>query len=165
MQNHLQRLTRLAEDAAHFARVKSERRVPDFESQDIEALLRRAVALARMAGSGRAVSVEMTCDPSVGAVVADGADLEQAVLQLITNGIRFTSDGGRVTVHALEVDDRLRITIQDTGVGVDASQATSGSGQGLVLHGTLLALLGGGLVAERVPRGGTRVVIRVPASA
>jgi signal transduction histidine kinase len=121
MQGHLQRLTRVAEDAAHFARVKSDRRVPDFESHDIEALLNRAVAMARAAGSGRAVGLELSCDLS-GEIEADGGDLELALLQLITNGIRFTPDGGRVSVDAREVGDRLRITIRDTGVGVDQSQ-------------------------------------------
>src|SRR5581483_1265544 len=66
---------------------------------------------------------------------------------------------------ALIAGDEVVIWIEDTGVGIDAGRATGGSGQGLVLHGTLLALLGGGLVAERVPRGGTRVVSRVPANA
>jgi len=66
---------------------------------------------------------------------------------------------------ALGLGDEAVIWIEDTGVGLDATQAAGGSGQGLILHGTLLALLGGSLVAERAPRGGTRVVIRVPASA
>jgi signal transduction histidine kinase len=92
-----------------------------------------------------------------------------AVREAVRNADRHGrgADPGRA-LHlsvALFAGDEVMIWIEDTGVGVDASQATSGSGQGLVLHGTLLALLGGALVAERVPRGGTRVVIRIPASA
>ena len=118
MQRHLERLTRLAEDAAQFARVNSERMVPDFQVQDAKSLLRRAVALACAAGANRSVQVELKCDPAVGVVEADGSGLEQALVQLITNGIRFTRDGGQVRVHACESEGRLRIAIRDTGVGV-----------------------------------------------
>ena len=59
----------------------------------------------------------------------------------------------------------IQVWIEDNGVGIDAGQRTSGSGQGLVLHGTLLAVLGGSLVAERLTQGGTRVTIRLPRSA
>jgi two-component system phosphate regulon sensor histidine kinase PhoR len=119
MQKHLERLTRLAEDAAHFARVKSERMVLHFESHPIETLLRRTVALARTAGGNRQVEVTVACDPAIGDVEADYGALERALLQLITNGIRFTPDGGHVRVGAEIAAERLRMTIEDDGVGME----------------------------------------------
>jgi signal transduction histidine kinase len=118
MQRHLDRLTRLAEDAARFARVKSERVVPSFEVHDAGGLVRRAVAMACAAGANRAVEVEAVCDFELGSIEADGAGLEQALLHLITNGIRFTPDHGKVRVHAAIDDEVLRITVRDNGIGI-----------------------------------------------
>src|SRR5262249_2178532 len=118
MRQHLERLTRLAEDAAHFARVKSERMVPDFQAHDAQALLKRVVALAQAAGVNRQVSIELECDRSVGTIEADGPGLEPALSHLVTNALRFTPDGGRVYVHCTEHNASLRISISDTGVGI-----------------------------------------------
>src|SRR6185369_1635864 len=118
MRRHLERLTRVAEDAAHFARVKSERVTLDFEIHEAEALVRRSAALASAAGANRSVRVEIVCESPVGSVEADAGDLEQALVQLITNGIRFTPDGGEIWIHVREADGRLRVAIRDTGVGL-----------------------------------------------
>jgi signal transduction histidine kinase len=118
MRAHLVRLTSLAEDAARFARVKSERLVLDFQSHAVEAVVQRASALARAAGARRAVAIDTVCDDTTGPIEADGAKLEDAIFQLITNGIRFTPDGGRVEVHAREVEGRLELTVRDNGVGI-----------------------------------------------
>ncbi|MGE3907821.1 MAG: sensor histidine kinase [Chloroflexota bacterium] len=63
--------------------------------------------------------------------------------------------------------DELVIRIQDDGVGLHGSAHagtadTQGNGQGLLLHGTLLTVIGGSLVTESAPGQGTRVTLRVP---
>lgn len=60
----------------------------------------------------------------------------------------------------------LRLAVEDDGVGVEerpAGPALNGSGSGLALHSTLLAVVGGTLSVEPGPRGGTRVVLWLPA--
>src|SRR5262249_5461581 len=87
MSHHLARLTRLAEDAAHFADVKSERLVLDFQPLDVETVVNEAANVARAAGAGRAVEVQTRCDPFSGPVEADRQSLEDAIVQLTTNAI------------------------------------------------------------------------------
>ena len=59
--------------------------------------------------------------------------------------------------------DGLEICVADDGVGMPtAAEATSATGQGLALHGTMLAVIGGSLVTESRPRGGTVVTIFLP---
>ena len=65
---------------------------------------------------------------------------------------------------AVDWQDGLRVLIEDNGVGIAAGQAAGeGSGQGLSLHSTMLAVLGGSLAVESIP-GTTRVRIILPAS-
>jgi len=66
---------------------------------------------------------------------------------------------------ALRTHDGLELSIEDDGIGLaapSAPEARGGSGQGLALHGAMLAILGGTL--ELVPRagGGTKVVFKLP---
>lgn len=189
MQRHLERLTRLAEDAAQFARVKSERVIPSFDTLDVPALLRRAVALSTASGVTRLVDVQLECDPGLTTVKADGAGLEKALVQLITNGIRFTPDGGKVRVHATEDGDRLRIEIEDTGVGIDPERLSSmmagefavpeagnyrsptglefnaaGLGLGLPIARSIIEAHGGTVTAQSIRGSGSTFIVEIPLS-
>ena len=60
----------------------------------------------------------------------------------------------------------LNLTVEDDGVGLDGTgQPPGGSGQGLALHSTLMAVIGGTLSAESRPHGGTRVSLVLPQEA
>jgi signal transduction histidine kinase len=57
----------------------------------------------------------------------------------------------------------LEITIEDNGVGLGVANSTNGgSGQGLALHSTMMAVVGGMLVVESTPSSGTRVMLTLP---
>jgi signal transduction histidine kinase len=62
--------------------------------------------------------------------------------------------------------DELTLHVEDDGVGVAGGQGArsepGGAGQGLILHGTLLTVLGGSLAIDSLPGQGTRVTLRVP---
>ncbi|HEY0075160.1 MAG TPA: ATP-binding protein [Abditibacteriaceae bacterium] len=74
---------------------------------------------------------------------------------------------------ALAAQDGLQIMIEDNGIGLEnAAHAqnpgggtTGGSGQGLALHGAMMAILGGTLSLETRSEGGTRVMLHLPSSA
>jgi signal transduction histidine kinase len=67
---------------------------------------------------------------------------------------------------AVEWRNGLEILIEDDGVGLGAPPAPNGgSGQGLALHGTMMAVVGGALAAESVPGRYTRVMLTLPQNA
>ena len=55
------------------------------------------------------------------AIEADQALLHQAIYNLVENGLKYTPDGGEVTVKLLTAPDTLTFAIQDTGIGIPAS--------------------------------------------
>jgi signal transduction histidine kinase/ActR/RegA family two-component response regulator len=93
-------------------------------------------------------------------VLADRTRLKQVVLNLLTNAVKYNRDGGTVVIGASWIDDdRVRITIQDTGKGLDSEQLAhlfqpfnrlgqesgpeEGTGIGLVVTKRLIELMGG----------------------
>jgi anti-sigma regulatory factor (Ser/Thr protein kinase) len=99
-----------------------------------------------------------------------------ATREAIRNAVRHARAGDptrplhlwiRASLHA--ASDELVVRIQDDGVGLagsgpvaSASAPPSGSGQGLLLHETLVTMLGGTLTVESAPSQGTRVTVRAP---
>ncbi len=93
-----------------------------------------------------------------------------AAREIIRNAARYARGGNgrrplRLAVVLVATDDGLEITIEDDGVGIDGAEASAGgSGQGLALHSTMLAVVGGSLAIESVPDRYTRIRLRVPSA-
>ena len=113
-------------------------------------------------------------------IVADKRALHQIMLNLMSNAIKFSDRGGKITITAAADESGLAIMVEDTGVGIDAEdiprigdpffQARSsydrrhaGTGLGLSIVKGLLALHGGRLdIVSRLGEG-TKITIRLPA--
>src|SRR5207253_508756 len=56
--------------------------------------------------------------PDLPPVEADGARLQQVLLNLLTNAHKFTPEGGTITVSATATDSEVAIAVRDTGIGI-----------------------------------------------
>lgn len=112
-------------------------------------------------------------------LVTDRAKLNQIVLNLLANAIKFTPDGGTVTLRARAADDSVEIEVEDTGVGIPADQLDrifeefhqvdgsssreyGGVGLGLTLVRRLLGLLGGTITVTSTVGVGSTFRVRLP---
>src|SRR4029453_6765080 len=96
----IQELTRIAERATLVAQVQGERLTLNRVVQPIDLVLRHAVGSAQAASAGRDVEVDIQVEDGLEPLAIDGDLLAQGITHLISNGIRFTPDGGTVTVSA-----------------------------------------------------------------
>jgi two-component system, OmpR family, phosphate regulon sensor histidine kinase PhoR len=110
-------------------------------------------------------------------ILGDRAKTDQALQNLMDNAIKFTKSG-EVTVAARGDDQRVEITVRDTGIGIPpgdlpriferfykvdrARGGQPGSGLGLSIARHLIELQGGTIGAESTPGTGTTVRIRLP---
>jgi signal transduction histidine kinase len=111
-------------------------------------------------------------------VFIDVDKMAQAIGNLISNAIRYTPAGGRITVAANAVEGNLELVVQDTGPGIaedeqerifqpfyrgrSARRFSDGMGLGLTIARDLVNAHGGGLSLESSLEAGSRFIIRIP---
>jgi signal transduction histidine kinase len=115
---------------------------------------------------------------------ADVQRLEQILVNLITNGLRFTPKGGIVTVEAEALNGEVEVRVRDTGIGIPpedlphifersykgdrarsrppAGDSGSSSGLGLAIVKSLVEAMGGSVHAASTPGEGTCIAFRLP---
>lgn len=135
------------------------------------------VASARQLASSHvrrhAIEFEVSLPPDLPDLVADPAQLEQVLVNLILNACKAMPSGGRVSLHASHERDQLAVTVADTGVGIPPedlhrlfSPFYSGFGQGvglgLSLCERLVAAHEGSIRVESRQDKGTTFRIELP---
>ena len=117
-----------------------------------------------------------------GQILADEGKLKQMIMNLVSNAIKFTSDGGEVTIKAARAVDRLEIVVSDNGIGIaeddikrlfkefqqvdsEANRKQQGTGLGLVLTRSFAILHGGDVRVESELGKGSRFTIYLPLEA
>lgn len=118
MREHLNRLTRVAEHATQIAEVQSERIALDIQPIPLNRLVATALGMARASSTGRDVRFESDIPDPTQLVPVDPQRFGEALLNLLTNGVRFTPDGGRVLVRAQILDEALHLAVEDQGPGI-----------------------------------------------
>ena len=141
-----------------------------------------AGASAAFAEEARHKSVELTVDPGGAATVSAWEDALETVLEhLLSNAIKYTPGGGRVSVSATRKGRFVEITVADSGIGIpqeqqgqvfreffratNAQQVGGGTGLGLSIVKAIVERLGGSIALSSREGGGTTVVVSLPVSA
>ena len=143
------------------------------EPTDLATLAADVVAAfaPRAAAAGVALATEADGVP---VVEVDGVRIRQVLENLVTNALRHTPAGGRVTIRLAAVDGAVEIAVADTGAGIPAEQLqtvfdryarsadSGGSGLGLAIARSLVEAHRGTIEAESPPGGGATIRLRLP---
>jgi len=117
--------------------------------------------------------------PSPFMINADLLMMETVLRNMISNAIKFTPVGGKITIDAKNLDDRVEIRVSDTGVGISSDKVNrlfkieesfttvgtneeTGTGLGLVLCNDFVKQHRGNIVVESKVNAGTTFVITIP---
>jgi signal transduction histidine kinase len=152
------------------------------ESLDIATIVAEVDHLMREQAVHAQVAFLTSLPPGLPACLGDRTRLKQILINLISNGLKFTPAGGAVTVSARDNQDKLVIEVSDTGIGmeekdipaalrpfeqIDNSLARKydGAGLGLPLTKHLVELLGGSLTIRSRVNFGTTVAVELKRAA
>jgi signal transduction histidine kinase len=124
---HSQRhLLALVNDVLNLARVESGRAEYVYEDVEVATLIRGVVAMVEPLMAAAELCCRFVETPSALPIVvrADREKVQQIVLNLLTNALKFTPPGGTITVDAAYAtdSDAARIEVRDTGIGIPAER-------------------------------------------
>ena len=172
--------SRLIEDLLDVSRIILQKLEIERHPLDLTEVVRRAADMMRPVAEAK--GLELMLELPAGAVVIDGdsARLQQVVLNFLTNAIKFTPAGGRITLDVKQLQRHVEISVSDTGQGISAallphlfqryqqgkgSVAKGGLGLGLAIAKHVVEAHGGTVEAmsEGESRGAT-FVARLPSS-
>lgn len=178
-----QHLLGLVNDILDLGRIEAGKMSLHIEAVDPHAVFSSTLPLVMVQAAGKRLEiVDETAGKKLPAVLADVTRFRQVLLNLLTNAVKFTNQG-MVTLRARENGNRLRIEVQDTGIGIPENERKGmfekfyqanpvlarrhgGSGLGLAISRRLVELMGGeiGLHSEGADRG-TLVWFTLPQAA
>ena len=177
-------LSRMIGDILSFAQLESGRvRILPARVAVADALRRAEELIAVRLADAQLTMRYDQCDDGELAVIADADRLQQVLLNLLTNAVKFTPPGGSLTLRCERSDDRVRIHVADTGVGIPADAlerifsafvqldttpadpSQRGVGLGLAISRDLVRAMGGELTASSRVGEGSVFTIDLPAAA
>ena len=171
---------RLIDDLLDVSRIVSGRFRLAIERLDLGAIIGPAIETVRAAAENRAITLTTALDPATGPVQGDATRLRQVVWNLLSNAVRFTPAGGRVTVVLRRVGPEAEVTVTDTGRGMapgllprvfdrfrqgesGTMRSHGGLGLGLSISRQIVELHGGTIRAESPGEGrGATFTVRLP---
>lgn len=123
IQRHAMRLGRIIEDILALSRIEkdAESHQIDKKLESLEDILASVVELCNVRAEKKQMQIKLAEIPSV-EFLCDRYLLEQALINLIDNAIRYSDEGQAVRLLAELVQNELRITIEDDGVGIAENQ-------------------------------------------
>jgi PAS domain S-box-containing protein len=172
-------LLRLINDVLDHAKVESG--TLELAPEPIE--LARPIAevrdVLRGLAASRQIELEVVLVAELGAVTVDPAKLRQILYNYVSNALKFTPEGGRVTIRATRGDASFRIEVEDTGIGIPAedlrylfiafrqldagaTKRYQGTGLGLALTKRLAEAHGGTVGVSSVRGAGSTFWVELP---
>ena len=173
-------LSRLVDDLFLLSTAESGGLPLSIRSMEIEPLLDEIVATFKpLARQTRQIALVASTEPGLPPVLADRERVSQVLSNLIRNALRYTPEGGLVSIQVAKDGPMVRIVVADTGIGVpperlarifdrfyrgdDARDRESGgAGLGLAIVRELVEAMGGTVAAESVPGEGSRFSFTLP---
>lgn len=164
IRNSGRHLLELLNEILDLSKVEAGRMELEPQRFDVPSVLEYSLGLLRHRAANHGITLELLVPDGIGAVDADELRFKQVVVNLLTNAVKFTPDGGRVTLAARRVGAELQVTVADTGIGVPpedrerifesfqqggrGAPKEEGTGLGLTLSRRIVELFGGRMWLE-----------------
>lgn len=170
-------LLSLVDDLVHLQAIEQPDFAPAREEIDLVDVARQAAALLGPRAQARGIELQLPPADTRLPATAEGKRVLQIIVNLLTNAIRYSPEGGTVAVSAGQDSGTAAITVSDRGKGlaeadqvrifekferVDPMEA-GGTGLGLYIARRLARAMGGDLVVASSPGDGARFTLSLPA--
>jgi len=111
-------LLQLINDVLDLSKVEAGKMEFHVEPVDLSALIAEVLGILRTTIETKHLSVETHVDPRVSDVVLDAGRFKQVLYNYLSNALKFTPDGGRITIRVLDQGAEFKTEVEDTGPGI-----------------------------------------------
>jgi two-component system phosphate regulon sensor histidine kinase PhoR len=170
--SHSERLAHLIEDLLTLSELESGSLAPVLSPISLEGAVRQVVALLEQKARDKGINIDLSRLTEAPPVLAERSRLEQVLINLLDNALKYTPANGSVTVSAAAVGNLVQVTVTDTGTGIPArdlprlferfyrvdsarSRDQGGTGLGLAIAKHVVQLLGGDITVASTPGKGS----------
>jgi signal transduction histidine kinase/CheY-like chemotaxis protein len=112
-------LAQLIDDLLDVSRIAAGKFRLELRPVDPVAAIEAAINTVQALADAKSISLKAVLDPSAGPILGDAERLQQVVWNLLSNAIKFTANQGRIDLRLERVEKGARITVQDSGKGID----------------------------------------------
>jgi signal transduction histidine kinase len=171
-------LLSLINDILDLSKIEAGRMELELSDFDLPNALENALILVRERASRRGIRLGSTIDERLGMLGGDERKVKQVLLNLLSNALKFTPEGGRIDVGARLHDGVAEVSVADTGIGIApadqdavfeefrqvgaADKKAEGTGLGLALSRKFIELHGGRIWVKSEPGTGSTFTFTLP---
>ena len=173
-------LLELVRDLLYLNRREAGKGEKTMEAMDLVEVLKGQMEFLRVQAERHGLHTTVEAGPGCFTVRADRGDLDRVFMNLLSNGIKYNRQGGRLDIRARREEDQIVVSITDTGIGMRTEEMKSlfqefyrvrnrqtkeiaGTGLGLATVKRVLGEYNGRIAVQSVPEQGTTFTVRLPA--
>jgi two-component system, OmpR family, phosphate regulon sensor histidine kinase PhoR len=177
MEGEIDNLTQMVQELLELSRIESGKVPLERRAISPIELLSPAVERMQLQAERAGLNLSLECPEDLPAVNADPTRVEQVLVNLLHNAIKFTPPGGKISVSAYAEGDNVIIYVKDSGVGIapdalpriferfykaDKARSGGGTGLGLSIARHLVEAHGGRIWAESMVNQGSTFFFSIP---
>ena len=177
--NESDRMTKIVQDLLELSRFDSGTSVLTIEEFSLERSVRDVYAAIALEAKKRNHELNLELEWRLPGIKGDRARIEQVLMNIISNALKYTPDGGRIDVYSGSSGTNVWVRIEDTGVGISPedlervfdrfyrvdkarTRESGGTGLGLSIAKEIVTKHGGDIKIESTPGVGTAITVTLP---
>ena len=115
----VERMINIVEDLEVISRLETEQSELDIQTFDIDKLVEEVFDQLEMRANEMNISLQLNNQSSSSKTLGDKDKIQQVLINLVSNSIKYGKKGGKTSVRLLDMDDNILVEVADNGIGID----------------------------------------------
>ncbi|MDR5658833.1 ATP-binding protein [Serpentinicella sp. ANB-PHB4] len=174
------RLSRLIEDILTLSKIENyEKKIQNKAATNVENAIKEAQLVVEPLADRKEITIKVEIEKDLPEVYGNSDWFKQMMINLIDNGVKYTSEGGEISINAYKKHQYIIISVRDTGIGIPKenlsriferfyrvdkgrSRKVGGTGLGLAIVKHVVLSFNGKVKVNSVVGKGTEFVVQIP---